>query len=145
MGVTVGKNTVSDFHKKVKEANEKACFIVLSYAGEQAVTFARQKGTYTDRTGNLRKSTGYVIMNNGRVVSGKFQAGKSATKAQSYAVQIAGEVAVKHPKGWVLIVVAGMEYAAYVEAKGYDVLSGAGNTLRSNISEIKEKILSKLK
>ena len=34
-------------------------------------------------------------------------------------------IKAKYPKGLVLIVVAGMNYAAYVEAKGYNVLSSA--------------------
>jgi hypothetical protein len=34
-------------------------------------------------------------------------------------------LAGNYPKGYVLIVVAGMNYATYVEAKGYNVLSTA--------------------
>ena len=35
------------------------------------------------------------------------------------------KIKAKYPKGLVLIVVAGKNYAAYVEAKGYNVLSSA--------------------
>ena len=35
------------------------------------------------------------------------------------------EIAAKYPKGYVLVVVAGMNYAVYVESKGRDVLTSA--------------------
>lgn len=144
MAVEIKKNTGSEFHKIIAKHLEVLSFKALSYAGEMAVAHARKHGSYTDRTANLRNSIGYIIMKDGIVVSGKFQSGKSSSKAQSYAMEVAAKTAQKHKKGFVLIVVAGMEYAAYVEALGYDVLSGAGNVLKSHVSEIVQQIKEEL-
>ena len=39
--------------------------------------------------------------------------------------RIAEEAAKIHPESLIGVIVAGMEYALYVEAKGYDVLTGS--------------------
>ena len=71
---------------------------------------------WNDHTGNLRSSVGYIIMYNGVVVSENFKVcngrgQEGMAKGRSYAE----ELARRYPKGIVLIIVAGMEYAAYVE------------------------------
>ena len=145
MAIIIKENSGSAFHNEIRERLDKVSFDVLSRAGEIAVTHARQHGSYKDRTSNLRNSIGYVIMRNGIVVSGKFQGGKSSSKAYLYANEVAADVAKKHRNGWVLIVVAGMEYAAYVEALGYDVLSGAGNVMKDYISTTVQQLKEALK
>ena len=146
MGVNIKKNTVNAFHAEMRKRVDLVSFKVLSRAGENAVTFARNLDTYKDQTANLRNSIGYVIVHDGKIVSNLFSgSGDGAAKGQSYAKKIASEAGGLNSKGWILIVVAGMEYAAYVEAKGYDVLSGAGNMLRSYISETIAQIKAELK
>ena len=44
-----------------------------------------------------------------------------------------------------LVWVAGMEYARYVEAKGYDVIEGSGNWVESNADALKEEFRQYLK
>ncbi|MBD0822639.1 hypothetical protein [Aestuariibaculum marinum] len=129
-----GKQLQNIFDQFKKQVDEKT-LQTLQYLGEQFVNQARLTGNYTDRTGNLRSSIGYIILLDGKVIfknfSGK-QNGKS--KAQEFA----NEVALKYPEGYVLVGVAGMDYAAAVEAKGYDVITGSapdkddlGSILRS--------------
>lgn len=94
--------------------------------GEKVCNAAIERGSYTDRTGNLRNSVGYVVIVDGQVYEfGSFgkSDGNSEGKStgQSYARSLAG----KFPKGIVLIVVAGMNYASYVSAKGYNVLDSS--------------------
>ena len=126
----------------------------LGVIGEKVVNEAREKGSYTDRTGNLRSSTGYVIVVDGKIsqmssfqairgqgenaqrVSFTTKAGKQVdywakgasgdgsvgkAEGESYARSLAS----RYPKGIVLIVVAGMRYASYVSAKGFDVLDSS--------------------
>jgi len=147
MGLAIKKNTLEAYHKAMRERLDKANFDVLSRVGEEAVIYARSLDTYTDRTTNLRNSIGYVILKDGIVVSGKFPGNSVAGKGvgQAYANKVAEMVTELSPKGWILIVVAGMDYAACVEAKGYDVLSGAGNMLKLKIAEILSQIKSELK
>ena len=46
---------------KFQERAEERIFKLLSAAGEKFVEVARKSGNYTDRTGNLRSSVGYII------------------------------------------------------------------------------------
>ncbi len=79
---------------------------------------------YIDWTANLRSSIGYIIVDNGSVVQYGGFAGKGR-EGESEGRRYAESLASKYPNGIVLIVVAGMRYAAYVQNKGYDVLASA--------------------
>lgn len=103
----------------------------LKYKGELFLTRARQSGNYSDRTGNLRASIGYIILQDGKVVDQSFQ-GKEEGVQKGLA--FANEVALDYPKGMVLIGVAGMGYAAAVESRGYDVITGSA----PNSNDIKD-------
>lgn len=96
------------------------------YVGEQVLNAARSTDSYKDQTGNLRSSIGYVVVEDGRVVSASnFETVKQGGKGSADGRQYAMDLARKFPQGIVLIVCAGMNYAAYVSAKGLDVLDSA--------------------
>lgn len=97
---------------------EQALARELAYIGESALRIARERGSYTDRTGNLRNSTGYVIAVNGRIVK---QGGMNHDEGKDFAERLA----LSTNAFAVLVVVAGMNYARYVSARGYDVLNSA--------------------
>ena len=103
----------------------------FTYLGEEAVKIAREKGSYMDVTGNLRSSIGYCILVNGEpVVNGKTEKfeGKQGDGSEGAAASAAllGKLKSKYPRGVVLIVCAGMNYAAYVEhVRHKDVLTSA--------------------
>lgn len=90
----------------------------LCYIGETALKAAREKGSYTDRTGNLRNSTGYVVAIGGKIVT-------TAGFDKSEGLPFARELALSTAADGVLVVCAGMKYATYVSARGYDVLDSA--------------------
>lgn len=100
----------------------------LCRIGEKAVTLAKlippERG-FTDRTGNLRSSIGYVVCKDGQPINIAFEAVKGGREGVSEGRRLALEVAKNHPDGYTLIVVAGMNYAVYVESKGRDVLTSA--------------------
>ena len=100
----------------------------LSHIGESAISEARENGNYMDQTGNLRSSVGYVILNNGKTVLENIQMSERGTD-RSTGVQVAKnfiqEISEKYKNDFVLIVVAGMNYAVYVEALGRNVLSSS--------------------
>lgn len=103
----------------------------LSYIGEGALRIAREKGSYTDRTGNLRNSTGYVIAVDGQITT---RAGfDSKNEKNEGGAAFAEELARTTEGKAVLVVCAGMNYATYVSARGYDVLDSA---------EIEAKVLA---
>lgn len=126
----------------------------LGVIGEKVVNEARERGSYTDRTGNLRSSTGYVIVVDGKIaqmssfqaihgqrenaqrVSFTTKAGKQVdywakgatgdgSQGKAEGESFARSLASRYPRGIVLIVVAGMNYASYVAAKGFNVLASS--------------------
>lgn len=121
---------------------EKAILSRLQRVGEQFVADARNNGDYKDQTGNLRSSVGYIVLQNGKTVNENLQ-GKS--EGISKAREVLVDISTKYPRGLVLIVVAGMDYAAYVEAKGKDVLTGSSkiavNRLTTALEAIQKKVL----
>jgi type IV secretory pathway VirB6-like protein len=96
---------------------------VLHAVGEQFIADARNNGTYTDRTGNLRSSIGYIIYKDGKPFNDSFPGNK--TDGIRTWPQVASGQAKVPQKGFALVVVAGMNYALYVEAKNYDVITGS--------------------
>lgn len=107
-------------------AIEDAILSRLKFIGETCVNNAKANGTYTDVTGNLRSSVCYVVLKNG--------VKKSDGAIPSDSSERMAELIAEHPRGYVLIVLAGMDYAAAVESKGKDVL-----TASSKIAEIEIK------
>ena len=111
----------------------------LCRLGELVVKYAKENGNYTDRTANLRNSIGYIVVQSGKVVSESFTGGATPTvnggssenameKGKLYARRVASEY---NAEKTYLVWVAGMEYAAYVEAKNFDVLQGSGDWVES--------------
>lgn len=115
-----------------KELREKlesiraSAISTLAYVGEKCVEEARNNGSYRDFTGNLRSSVGYAVMDNGSVaIKGGFEKVKDGSDGQSEGNSLLGELSSKYSSGIVLVVVAGMDYAALVESRGQNVLASA--------------------
>lgn len=133
-GAIVQRFKFSELEKDLqtkKDAIKKVVIRNLCWVGEQCVNTARNDGNYRDITGNLRSSIGYVVLENGHEVSfsmrqrtkqfkGSEGDGKEGLKAGK---DILEKIKGEHQRGYVLIVVAGMQYAAYVEeVRGKNVL-----------------------
>ena len=115
---------------------EQRIIWTLAMVGENFVNEARSTRTYQDQTGNLRSSIGYIIARDGNIIQENIE-GKAEGRPQ--AKKIAEEVLRENRKGFILIVVAGMEYAAAVESKGYDVITGSVPAAKALLkSKIKE-------
>lgn len=133
-GIVVGKTDMRKLRAGLqgKASNIiKSLIVKLSMIGESCVKIAREKGSYGDVTGNLRSSIGYVILYDGNPVingnparyKGKHGDGAAGPPA---AEALLARLRSKYPRGLVLIVCAGMSYAAYVEAVYHkDVLTSA--------------------
>ena len=108
------------------ERLKRAVVNTLMYVGERCLNAARGTNSYIDRTGNLRSSLGYVVVSEGKVVGMSsfdtvFSGAEGSSKGRRYAEWLVS----RYPRQTALVVVAGMNYAAYVSAKGYDVLDSA--------------------
>ncbi len=143
--------TAADVHQMTQEKLQKindAILFRLKELGDRCVNQARDFGDYTDQSTNLRSSVGYIILADGEVVQSDFRksgivrkpekgdGSEGLEKARSFAMSLAGN----YPKGCVLIVVAGMNYAAYVETRR-NVLSSAEHLAQTELP----KLLSQLK
>ena len=114
---------------RFEDKAEKKFIELLKYAGEHFVKLARESGKYNDITGNLRSSIGYVIAKDGRIFQDDFKKASKGTDRQkgvTKAMVLARMIAKTHNRGYVLIGVAGMDYAVYVEnLETKDVISSS--------------------
>lgn len=115
----------------------------LSFVGESCLTAARSTNSYKDRTGNLRSSTGYAIVKDGKIISQVIHAAGSGDDRKtgvSEGEKFMREIVRQFPEGIALIVVAGMNYAGYVSAQGYDVLDSAELLAEQLVPQIMTKL-----
>lgn len=143
----VPKFTKADIKKMLADKVgriQQAVLLNLQRIGEQFVAGARDTNTYKDRTGNLRSSIGYVILKDGKQLFESFE-NKGGDEGVERAKELTAESAKKFPKGFVLIGVAGMDYAAAVEAKGFDVISASSIEAETNLKVAIQRISSKVK
>lgn len=152
------KFTKEDINKLFKERLariEQAIISRLTFVGENFVKNARNNGAYKDQTGNLRSSIGYIVLRNGKKLREDFEEAEVGTDKKTGlrdGKKLAKEVGKTLNTGYVLICVAGMDYAAALESgnrKGYtvaprDVLTAsaiiAKNDLEKAIKALKSKI-----
>ena len=132
--------TMADIDRKIEKFKKdkiKKLFETLSYVGIQCVNYAKRNGSYTDRTGNLRSSVGYAVIYDGKIQEEGHE-GTAVGKAQSQ--QLTLDLAQEFNVGMVLVVVAGMEYAAAVESKGYDVITNSSHEGDRLMKFMKDKL-----
>ena len=111
--------------EKIAKYEEKIVRI-LRFVGEKCINEAREYGSYQDRTGNLRSSIGYIVLKDGKPIEkGGFKLTKLGGNGQKEGETFINKVISQYPKGFVLVVIAGMKYASYVEARNYNVLTSA--------------------
>lgn len=140
--MTTTKGELRKMAVKVMEDFRRKAIRILTKVGEEAVNEARASGNWTDRTGNLRSSIGYVITEDGALVtSSEFAPSDKGTdkatgqsEGRAQAVRIASET-----RGLALVVVAGMNYAVYVADKGFNVLSSSQILAEMRIRELFKK------
>ena len=143
MRQTTPQGHIAAYIDKQVAKYEKLLLNNLHYVGEQCVKAAQKLPSpqflnrsrqeipphqphYIDWTGNLRSSIGYVIVRGGNIVTQSgFKSTKGGDEGAAEGKAYAEQLAAKFPHGIALVVVAGMNYAAYVSAKGYDVLDTA--------------------
>lgn len=122
-----------------------AILMRLQFIGERFVANARTKADFTDRTGNLRSSIGYVIMKDGVQLFENFEQRAGGPEGESQAKKVIEEAKKNFPTGYVLIGVAGMDYAAAVESRGYDVITSSASLAESALKLAVQKIQAQLK
>jgi len=94
----------------------------LIFLGDELVARAKANGQYNNVTFRLRSSVGYQVGVYGKVVRSSFSTGRreGAMEGRNLATSI---IAANSQHEFILVVVAGMNYAKSVEARGKDVLT----------------------
>lgn len=168
----VFKQLADAMAKRVEYVENTIEFQLINAVGPMTVVNAREKSTFQDQTGNLRSSMGFVLAKDGKIletggftqvqgngenmaiVSFKTKEGKEVNfhakgisgdghEGLVNGKQYAEELARNAGKGYVLIIVAGMNYAGYVESKGFDVLTQTGTYLESEVKTLIDDVLKK--
>lgn len=126
--------TEADLGKQMEEIIGRIVRVTeneLNQLGLQMTTAARMKtkgqGGFNDQTGNLRSSIGYILMYDGEIINEDFRIadkGDDRSSGVAKGKDEAERISKESPDGWAIILVAGMEYASWVENMDYDVISG---------------------
>ena len=117
---------LEDVEKEAMGARRKAQ-LKLARIGEIYVIESRSKGSYTDRTTNLRNANSYAVYEDGIPIYENF--GRPETQAFFDSK--------KNGVGLELIVGNGMEYASFVEGKNFDVCSSGFLKVESEVRKLK--------
>jgi hypothetical protein len=110
------------------EEAENRLIEAMKFVGEGFVKEARamtkEQGGFGDVTGNLRSSIGYVITKNGKIIEEVvYRSDKGTDRNTGVNVTKQFFRDVSSDEGLMLYGVAGMDYAAEVESRGYNVIS----------------------
>ena len=119
----------------------------LANLGNECVTEDRsQEESWFNQTGNLRSSVGYVVVAHGEIVkTSGFETVLSGSEGSKTGKELAVRLTKNYSSGYVLIVVAGMHYAEYVEAKdSKSVLASAELLAHADFYHMMEKLKSQV-
>ena len=151
MGIrmTTKLSEVHDMLMREAERVERLTIRALSKLGEQCVTKIRDRAgdkSWYDQTGNLRSSVGYVIAHNKNIIQySAFNQVKQGSEGVKTGKDLAEELAKKYSNNYVLIVVAGMNYAEFVEAMdNKDVIASTELWARGKWEETERKLKTKI-
>lgn len=149
---------------RMKDVVEKTTETYMMQLGEEAVTHAKMNKGYKDHTANLKNSISFALYKDGiQIKQGVFvndyheyyyengvkkknPLTKDEVENQSVdnLLRFATEDGVVEPKGYTLILVAGMKYGYNVEKKGKNVLYLTGEWINEEILKYIEELPEQL-
>lgn len=130
------KSLAAEIEKAIEAEVVKHLSAVLHRAIELVRTKMLDKA-YEDHTGNLNSSTGFIIYKDGRVVHQDFRLSDKGTDRQTGLQTGLNEALseLRETSGWGVVMVSGMEYASWVQSRGYEVVLGAAKNLDAALRE----------
>jgi hypothetical protein len=153
------EQAVTEEIARAMQDERNAIIYALRYAGTKAVEKARLIVTaggggsvlppYTVQTGNLVSSVGYAIVEDGKIIETSSFEAVSGPKGDGQEGSATGkayvkELAMRYPKGFALILVAGMHYASYVqEIYHRDVLVSGSLVAEQLVMELQQDFKGK--
>lgn len=133
--------------------------VALMQLAEEAVTYSKNNKEYKDHTANLKNSISFALYFDGEIVTSKIGDDYNSTykdekgrihdnpyskdEVMQFRENALSEYAKKDgviaPRGYSLIIVAGMNYGKHVEDKGYNVLHLTKYYLKDEMKKIFEE------
>lgn len=126
------------------------CLVKL---GEECIAKIRDRSkeeSWIDRTGNLRSSIGYAVYDYGiKQIESAFQIVRNGNEGSSEGKKMISQLGSEYSNAYALVVVAGMNYASYVEAlENKDVLAStelwAKSIVDSRLKRAKKAAVEKI-
>ena len=141
-------SSVDAIMQQVAKEVDRDIVEAISFRAAKVVEYARERApneSWNDNSGNLRSSIGAKVTRNGNTTDTiGFVAINGATEGASEGRSLAEELASVYNEDYALIVGAGMDYAANVEATdGKDVLSSAELQTRAELPKDLAKLSRK--
>lgn len=140
------KNEIRRQMEAVNLKIQAGIFEELKLIGREAVNIMRstKANDYTDQTGNLRSSCGYAVAFNGTLkAQSGFEVVKDGYDGSEEGEALARRIAIEDSQGqrWALVLVAGMNYASYVQnLHGRDVMESATVIAENMAREFQRKL-----
>lgn len=150
MAIKCTRNDIVKELERMKNIIHDHMINSFQLVGETCIKLIRDrsegKPNWTDRSGNLRSSIGYILFVDGEpFIDGGFNLqsnkGNNPFKGINIGSEYAEKLGLSISERYVLVVVAGMNYASYVEKKDYDVIAFVEADARKQA----EKLLKGLK
>lgn len=148
---------------KMKDGVERRLNVELTQLGEDSVSHAKENKGYRDHTANLKNSISFALYKDGKLITqginindfrskhigdngnikeNPLTEGELEAQASNNLIRFASKNGIVAPKGYTVIVVAGMNYGKYVEDKGYNVLYLTGKWMHEQLKEILRETLN---
>lgn len=147
--MTTPMNEIDAIIKTEIERADMLTIRALSLLGEMCIIEAKdrpQESSWYDQSGNLRSSIGYVIVRDGKIITySEFNQVKQGNDGVKEGKELAKDLAKKYTNGYALIVVAGMNYAEFVEAmENKNVLASAELFARQELPKMMAKLKTQI-
>ncbi len=137
-----GQNSIKKALQIQVNQIDESMLKIMEYVGEEFVREARQmtkaSGGFGDVTGNLRSSIGYAVVKNGDVITGNIEGTATGTAKFREVIR----KLFKMDNSYHLLLIAGMEYASYVEAKGMNVITIQGDQAFASLDTLLKRYKS---
>jgi hypothetical protein len=114
------KAGLDSYIKEQQNEYEASLIYALEYFVAELQNHAKEQAGYKDQTANLKSSIGGVVLKNGKVVSyATFVKepgnGKGKDNGMQTGMEFINSLIPQFSNGYIIILVAGMEYATFVE------------------------------
>ncbi len=144
----VGVEIVTDMKalaREIQESMNEEILKVMVEVCHEAVEKVRTKmldKAYQDDTGNLNSSTGFIIYLDGKIMHQDFRLSNVGTDKQTgldEGLKSALSV-LRESKGWGIVMASGMEYASWVQSRGFEVGKKAAMEVETALASAIESI-----